>query len=295
MKKLSCAVFCLAFLLFPSEIFSQEKELDVPYVASKPEVVTEMLRMANVGKDDILYDLGCGDGRIVITAAQRYGTRGVGVDIDPVRIKQSQENAALANVTHLVQFIEQDLFETDFHEATVVSLYLLNSVNLRLRPLLLSQLKPGTRVVSHNYHMDTWEPDQSSVVMVDNISHKVYLWIIPANVSGTWEWTWTESSKKVHYLMKLDQHFQQVSGKIKIKNQELVLRDVLLTGDKIYFTAEQKKRRKITTMVFTGLANGHIVEGSVEIRGGDKPNKKAWKATRNPATMKPLDAQERND
>jgi hypothetical protein len=143
--------------------------------------------------------------------------------------------------------------------------------------------------------MDTWEPDQSSVVMVDNISHKVYLWIIPANVSGTWEWTWTESSKKVHYLMKLDQHFQELSGKIKIKNQELVLRDVLLTGDKIYFTAEQKKRRKITTMVFTGLANGHIVEGSVEIRGGDKPNKKAWKATRNPATMKPLDAQERND
>jgi len=295
MKKLSCAVFCLAFLLFPSEIFLQQKELDVPYVASKPEVVTEMLRMANVGKDDILYDLGCGDGRIVIAAAQRFGTRGVGVDINPVRIKESQENAALANVTHLVQFIEQDLFETDFHEATVVSLYLLNSVNLRLRPLLLSQLKPGTRVVSHNYHMDTWEPDQSSVVMVDNISHKVYLWIIPANVSGTWEWTWTESSKKVHYLMKLDQHFQQVSGKIKIKNQELVLRDVLLTGDKIYFTAEQKKRRKITTMVFTGRASRHIMEGSVEIRGGDKPNKKAWKATRNPATMKPLDAQASND
>jgi len=295
MKKLSCAAFCLAFLLFPSEIFLQQKELDVPYVPSKPEVVTEMLRMANVGKDDILYDLGCGDGRIVIAAAQRYGTRGVGVDINPVRIKESQENAALANVTHLVQFIEQDLFKTDFHEATVVSLYLLSSVNLRLRPLLLSQLKPGTRVVSHNYHMDTWKPDQSSEVMVDNISHKVYLWIIPANVSGTWEWTWTESSKKVHYLMKLDQHFQEVSGKIKIKNQELALRDVLLTGDKIYFTAEQKKRRKITTMVFTGRANGHIMEGSVEIRGGDKPNQKAWKAKRNPATMKPLDAQESND
>jgi ubiquinone/menaquinone biosynthesis C-methylase UbiE len=294
MKKLSCAVFCLAFLFFPSEIFLQQKELDVPYVPTKPEVVTEMLRMANVGKDDILYDLGCGDGRIVIAAAQRYGTRGVGVDIDPARIKESQENAALANVTHLVRFIEQDLFETDFHEATVVSLYLLSSVNLRLRPLLLSQLKPGTRVVSHNYNMGTWKPDQSSVVMVDNISHNVYFWIIPANVSGTWEWTWTESSKKVHYLMKLDQHFQEVSGKIKIKNQELVLRNILLTGDKIYFTAEQKKGRKITTMVFTGRASDHIMEGSMEIRGGDKPNKIAWKATRNPATMKPLDAQESN-
>lgn len=295
MKKFSYVVFCLAFLLFPSEIFSQEKELDVPYVPTKPEVVTEMLRMANVGKDDILYDLGCGDGRIVIAAAQRYGTRGVGVDIDPLRIKESQENAAQANVTHLVQFIEQDLFKSDFHEATVVSLYLLSSVNLRLRPLLLSQLKPGTRVVSHNYGMDTWEPDQSSVVMVDNISHNVYLWIIPANVSGNWEWTWMEDSKKVDYLMKLDQHFQELSGEIKIGNQEIVLRDILLSGDKIQFSAEQKKRGKITTMVFTGRASRDMIEGSVEIRGGDKPNKKAWKATRNPATMKPLDTETKNN
>jgi SAM-dependent methyltransferase len=295
MKKLIGAVFCLSFLVFPGEIFLQQKELDVPYVPSKPEVVTEMLRMANVGKDDILYDLGCGDGRIVITAAQRYGTRGIGVDIDPDRIQESQENAARANVTHLVRFIEQDLFKTDFHEATVVSLYLLTSVNLRLRPLLLRQLMPGTRVVSHNYGMDTWKPDQSSVVMVDNITHKVYLWIIPANVSGTWEWTWTENSKKVNYLMKLDQHFQEVTGSIKVKNQELVLKDVLLTGDKIYITAEQKKRRKITTMVFTGQANGQIIEGSVEIRGGDNPNQKAWKATRNPLTMKPLDTPASNN
>jgi SAM-dependent methyltransferase len=245
--------------------------------------------MANVGKDDILYDLGCGDGRIVIAAAQRFGTRGVGVDIDPDRIEESQENAAKANVTHLVRFIEQDLFKADFHEATVVSLYLLTSVNLRLRPSLLSQLKPGTRVVSHNYAMDTWKPDQSSEVMIDNIGHKVFLWIVPANVSGTWEWTWTENSKDVPYLIKLDQHFQEVSGKIKIENQELDLKDVLLTGDKIHFTAEKKKGKKITMMVFAGRANGHIMEGSVEVRG-DNPNQKAWKATRDPATMKPLDA-----
>lgn len=295
MKKLFSAAFCLMFLLFPSEIFLQEKFLDVPYVPSKPEVVAEMLRMANVGKNDILYDLGCGDGRIVITAAQLYGTRGVGLDIDPDRIEESRENAAKANVTHLVRFFEQDLFEADFHEATVVSLYLLTSVNLRLRPQLLSQLRPGTRVVSHNYGMDTWKPDQSSVVMIDDTDHDVYLWIVPANVSGTWGWTWKENSKKVPYVMELDQHFQQLSGKIKRGNQEFTLRDALLSGDKIQFTAEKEKGGKVTTMVFTGRASGHTIEGSMQMREGNKTNKKTWKAARKPSTMKPLDAEPGND
>jgi SAM-dependent methyltransferase len=294
MKKLFSAAFFLMLLLFPSGIFSQEKFLDVPYVPTKPEVVAEMLRMANVGKNDILYDLGCGDGRIIITAARLYGTRGVGVDIDPDRIKDSQENAAEAKVTHLVRFFEQDLFETDFHEATVVSLYLLTSVNLRLRPHLLKQLRPGTRVVSHNYGMDTWKPDQSSVVMVDDTDHDVYLWIVPANVSGTWEWDWKENSKKVHYLMELDQNFQQLSGKIKRGNQEFTLRDALLSGDKIQFIAEKEKGGKVTTMVFTGRASGHTIEGSMEMREGNKPNKRTWKAARKPATMKPLDTEPRD-
>ena len=295
MKKLYAAAFCLAFFLFPGKVFLQEKELDVPYVPTKPEVIAEMLRMANVGKDDLLYDLGCGDGRIVIAAAQLYGTRGIGVDIDPERIKESKENAALANVTHLVQFREQDLFETDVHEATVVTVYLLTSVNLRLRPRLLSQLRPGTRVVSHDFGMDTWKPDESSVVMADEMSHNVFLWIVPANVSGTWEWDLKEDSKKVHYLMELDQHFQYAIGKIKSKGQELVLSEVLLTGDKIQFTAEKKEGNKIAKMVFTGLVSGNTIEGSVEIKGGNNPNKKAWKATRNPATMKPLDTETKNN
>jgi SAM-dependent methyltransferase len=294
MKKILSTAFCLAFLLFPSEIFLQEKQLDVPYVPTKLEVVAEMLRMANVGKDDILYDLGCGDGRIVITAAKLYGTHGIGVDIDPDRIAESKENAAQANVTPLVQFFEQDLFKTDFHEATVVSLYLLTSVNLRLRPLLLSQLRPGTRVVSHNYGMDTWKPDQSSEVMVNDISHSVYLWIVPANVSGTWEWTWMENSKKVPYQMKLDQHFQNLNAKIMRKNQELTLKDIHLTGDKIQFTAERKEDGKTITMLFKGLASSNTIEGSVEIKGGDNPNKRDWVAARNPATIKPLDTEEKN-
>jgi SAM-dependent methyltransferase len=115
-----------------------------------------MLKVAKVGKNDILYDLGSGDGRVVITAAKRFGTRGVGVDIDPARIREARENAVKAGVAEKVKFLQQDLFKTDIHEATVVTLFLLPEVNLRLRPKLLSDLKPGTRVVSHNFGMGDW-------------------------------------------------------------------------------------------------------------------------------------------
>lgn len=291
MKKPFVILFFLSLLFIPKDVFLQEKPLDVPYVPTKPEVVAEMLRMANVGKEDILYDLGCGDGRIVITAAQLYGTRGVGIDIDSERIIESNENAAKANVTHLVKFIEQDLFEADFHEATVVSLYLLTSVNLRLRPRLFAQLRPGTRVVSHNYAMDTWKPDQSSIVMVNEQSHNVYFWIIPANVSGAWEWNWTEDSEKVPYVLELEQLFQWPTGKIKVEGSELLLRDVVLTGDKIQFSVDKEERGKLTTMIFEGRVSNNTIDGFTVIQGGAKQNKRAWKAKRNPATIKPLDSE----
>lgn len=291
MKKLWVVGLCLLILLFAGEIFSQEKWFDVPYVPSKPEVVEEMLRMAQVGKNDILYDLGCGDGRIVITAARLYGTRGVGVDIDPDRIRESRENAAQAGVSDLVKFLEQDLFEADFHEATVVSLYLLTSVNLRLRPRLLAQLRPGTRIVSHNYAMDTWKPDQSSMVMVDEMTHNVYLWIVPANVSGTWEWTWPDISATKPCRLEMEQLFQFPQGKVIMDGEELPLRDVHLEGEEIRFTVDREKDGKTVIMTFEGRARGHTIEGNVDIRGGEKQNKRPWKATRRPATMKPLDAE----
>lgn len=297
MKKPLIFAFVLSFLLCPGGLILQEfpylqdKPLDVPYVPSKPEVVAEMLRMAKVGKDDILYDLGCGDGRIVITAAQLYGTRGVGIDIDPDRIAESKENAAQAKVNNLVKFLEQDLFEADFHEATVVSLYLLTSVNLRLRPRLLSQLRPGTRVVSHNYGMDTWKADDSSIVMVNEQSHNVYLWIVPANVSGGWEWTWNEGSQKAVYTLEMEQHFQWPTGKVKFKGAEISIQSVTLTGDRIGFKVETEQGGKVQTMIFDGRVNGNTIEGSATVQGEPQANKKAWKAKRNPLTMKPLDAE----
>jgi SAM-dependent methyltransferase len=294
-KRLAAGVF-LFFLALPAPVFLQslypfqDKPLDVPYVPSKPEVVSEMLRMAKVAKDDLLYDLGCGDGRIVITAAQLFGTRGVGIDIDPERIKESKENAAEAGVSNLVKFFEQDIFEADFHEASVVSLYLLTSVNLRLRPKLLTQLRPGTRVVSHNYAMDTWKPDDSAVVMVNDQSHNVYLWIVPANVSGTWEWTWAEGDRKVAYALNLDQHFQWPAGELKVGGKVWSLRDVSLKGNELQFKAESEEGGKTRMMTFSGKVGGNTLEGTAAMSSLPSSRGRAWKAKRNPVTMKPLDS-----
>ena len=148
---------------------------DVPYVPTPQPVVDAMLKLADVSKSDVVYDLGCGDGRIVITAAKRHGARGVGVDISPERIAEANENAKKEKVTDKVKFIQADLFKTDFSDATVVTLYLLNSVNLRLRPKLLSELKPGTRIVSHTFNMGEWKPEKT--ITVDGST--IYFWTVP--------------------------------------------------------------------------------------------------------------------
>jgi SAM-dependent methyltransferase len=156
-----------------------EVKKDVPYVPTPQHVVDEMLKLADVKKDDVVYDLGCGDGRLVIAAVKNLGAkRGVGVDIDPERIAESNANAKAAGVTDRVKFVVQDLFQTDFKEATVVTLYLLPEVNLKLRPKLLSDLRPGTRVVSHAFNMGDWKPERT--VTVEPGGQTLYLWTIPA-------------------------------------------------------------------------------------------------------------------
>jgi SAM-dependent methyltransferase len=158
-----------------------EIKKDVPYVPTAPETVKAMLEIANVGKDDIVYDLGCGDGRIVIAAVKDFGAKkAVGVDIDPQRIKEANENAKAAGVQDKVKFIQGDLFKQNFSEATVVTLYLLPSVNLKLRPKLIDELKPGTRVVSHDFDMGDWKPEKTQSLEGDT----VYFWTIPQNKSS---------------------------------------------------------------------------------------------------------------
>ncbi len=151
---------------------------DVPYVPTPQAVVERMLEIARVNQNDIVYDLGSGDGRILITAAQRYGAGGVGIDINPQRIQEANENAQKAGVTYRVQFRQQDLFETDLGDATVVTLYLLPDVNIQLGPKLLRELKPGSRIVSHSFDMGNWKPQR--VEQVDG--NTIYLWVVPQKV-----------------------------------------------------------------------------------------------------------------
>jgi SAM-dependent methyltransferase len=174
--KNNCLILALALASAPL-ICAQNapNHLDVPYVPSPEEVVSGLLKLADVHKGDVVFDLGCGDGRIVITAAKDFGARGVGVDLNPERIKEANENAKKAGVTDMVSFREGDLFQANLDGATVVTLYLLPSVNLKLKPKLLHDLKPGTRVVSHSFDMGDWKPDKTVEVNGRNL----YLWIIP--------------------------------------------------------------------------------------------------------------------
>ena len=164
---------------------SPKKDLDVPYVPTHQTIVDEMLAMAEVTGSDVLYDLGSGDGRIPITAAKKFGTRGVGIDLNPVRIREANEKAQEAGVTDKVRFIEGDLFQQDFSGATVVTLYLLPDVNIKLRPKILA-MKPGTRVVSHNYNMGDWEPEKMKTMRTpDGVEHYIYFWRVPEKQRAT--------------------------------------------------------------------------------------------------------------
>lgn len=174
MKSISF-LFSLIFLCCTFQLSAQQIALDVPYVPTPQKVVEGMLELANVGEGDVVYDLGCGDGRIVITAAQKYGATGIGVDLNPLRIKEANDNAKEANVEDKVQFFEGNLFDFDFSKATVLTLYLLPDVNLKLMPKILSEMKPGSRVVSHAFDMGNWKPDKQVSVAEKHI----FLWIVP--------------------------------------------------------------------------------------------------------------------
>ncbi len=177
---------CLAgATLFVTAVAAQNaqprRDPDVPYVPTTEPAVEAMLKLAGVKKTDIVYDLGCGDGRIVIAAAKTYGAHAVGVDINPVRIAEAKENAKKAGVENLVRFEENDLFDADIHEATVVTLFLLPNINLKLKPKLLADLKPGTRIVSNTFDMGDWKAEKEVTVGDEDtyLSHHLYLWTVP--------------------------------------------------------------------------------------------------------------------
>jgi SAM-dependent methyltransferase len=181
--KIGLATLVLLTCVAAAQTSSSPRLPDVPYLPTTEAAVDAMLKLASVKSSDVVYDLGCGDGRLVIAAAKEYGAHGVGIDINPDRIREANENARKAGVENLVRFEENDLFKADIHEASVVTLFLLNSVDLQLRPKLLQELKPGTRIVSNTFRMGDWMPDREETVEGTDektfFSRKLYLWTVP--------------------------------------------------------------------------------------------------------------------
>jgi len=267
----------------------QFRGYDVPFVPTPPEVVDEMLRLADVKAGDVLYDLGCGDGRIVIAAAKRFGIMAVGIDIDPVRITESNENAVQAGVTDKVRFIQQNLFEADFRDATVVTMYLLTSVNLRLRPKLLAELKPGTRLVSHSFDMGEWTPDKTSVVTTSyDDQRNVHFWVIPANLTGRWEWELADGVGRRHYTFQAIQKFQAVDATATSGDWPLTVDDVVLSGDLIKFRLVAEADGKMTSFLYEGQVLGDRITGTVRPADDAKAAAVKWKAARDPKTAESL-------
>jgi SAM-dependent methyltransferase len=228
----------------------QEPRLDVIYVPTPQQVVDRMLQLAKVGPGDYMIDFGCGDGRMVVTAA-KLGARGYGVDINPQRIKEANENAAKAGVTDKVEFKIANLFEQDLSKADVMAMYLLTDINLRLRPKILDTMKPGTRIVSHAFDMGDWKPEVHENVDGRN----VYFWIVPAKVGGTWQ---VDGAQKM--TLNVDQKYQFITGKADIGGKSVDITDGKLTGANISFKLDGK--------TFTGKVEGNTIAGD------------GWKATK---------------
>lgn len=255
-------------------VHTPRKDLDVPYVPTPQELVLAMLRLANVQRGDVLYDLGCGDGRIVITAAEKFGARGTGVDLDPQHIEEAEDYARQAGVARRVRFLVQDLFETDLHEATVVTIYLLPQVNIQLRPKLLRDLKPGTRVVSHAFDMDEWQPDRE----IETGGTLLYLWIIPAPVAGTW--TWLPPGATEPYTLQLAQEFQHVNGTLQAYGRPTPLTDVTLVGDHLRFTAVPQEQGQPVPRQFDGRVQGNTIVGHITTPSAMTGPQQSWVAQR---------------
>jgi SAM-dependent methyltransferase len=258
----------------------QPKNPDVEYVPTPHNVVGEMLQLLAVKPTDVVYDLGCGDGRVVITAAKRYKARGVGIDIDPQRIKESRANARRAGVVNRVKFLQQDLFETDIREASVVALYLLPDLNRKLRPKLLSDLRPGTRVASHDFDMGDWHPDRVIYVRGSEYEHTVFYWVIPANIDGAWQMSVPSPTGERRYLLRIQQQYQEVRGTVSAEGEAILISNATLTGDHLRFTVTTGIQGEEVRMSFDGRVSANAMRGSMEVQGGTMAGQFDWSAQR---------------
>lgn len=266
-RRLRSSAVASAFVVASMSGYGIENRYNVfiPYVPTPNFIVDRMLDMAEVAKDDLLIDMGSGDGRIVITAAQRYGARGRGVEIDPKLVEEAKENAAKAGVAGLTEFIVQDMFETRIRDATVMTLYVLTASNLELRPRILKEMRPGSRVVSHQFSMGSWLADkQESYGDIE-----IYMWYVPAPVAGTWRL----QDGRSEVVLTLEQEFQEIRGTAEVGRQRVPLRQARLKGDEIDFAIDLGDEQPM-------LYRGRVAGDQIEPRkaAGDKP--RPWRAVR---------------
>jgi SAM-dependent methyltransferase len=233
---------------------------DVIWVPTPDDLVERMLRMAQVTAKDYVVDLGAGDGRIAIAAAKKFGARALGIEYNPDMVKLSQRNAQAAGVAGKATFRQADIFVTDFSQADVVTMYLLPDLNLKLRPKILA-MRPGTRVVSHAFNMDDWEPDE-----VTNYDGKTaYFWLVPASVMGTWMLETSSSTASERVELGIEQRYQRVSGKVALENISVGLRDVRLRGSQIEFSFVDARGARRD---YAGQVSGGRMEGSYRSDNG---------------------------
>lgn len=238
---------------------------DVIFLATPADVSVEMLRVAAVTAQDVVFDLGSGDGRVVVAAARDFGARAVGVEIDAELVKQSRDAAYGAGVAERATFLWQDLFTTDLREASVVTLYLRDDVNLRLRPKLLRELAPGSRVVSHDFDMGDWPADRVQKVSGPTRNHTLYLWLIPADAAGVWRARLGEREA----LLNLTQRYQTLGGTLTLDGRELPVASGRVTGDRVELSAGG--------LALSGRLAGDALEGRA-VAGGAAPA--TWTARR---------------
>ncbi len=257
---------------------------DTPYVQTPQNVVDRMLQVARVGPGDYVIDLGSGDGRMVITAAQKYGARGFGVDLDRRLVELANRHAADAGVADRVAFYERDLYDTDLSGASVVTIYLLPEVNLMVRPKLLATLKAGTRVVSHDYNMGDWPPDEQMVLDAPDKTvgrdkkSKVFFWVVPANAAGKWRWELPLAGKTAVFNLNVTQNFQMINAGITVDGVAWPVENARLRGADISFAASDPRDK--TRYEFTGRIDGQAIAGAARVAGPRAQRQLEWDSAR---------------
>ena len=263
----------LAFVLSPTNQLNAQ-DLDVPYVPTPNDVVAKMLDLAEVDSSDYVIDLGSGDGRIVIAAAKR-GATGHGIDLDPKRVEEARNNAQSQEVDDQILFMEENIFDTDFSKASVITMYLLPTINKKLRPHLLDKLEPGTHIVSHSFNMGDWEADKTVNMNPENSSrsHTVYYWIIPAKVGGTWQW----ATNGQNFTMKIDQKYQEISVSLSDNNGSTYdITKKKLKGDRLTVQATDGNSHYI----FSGRVTDGSIKGMVQHHNSDHKTVDQWSASK---------------